>query len=177
MWPYLPVNPECNANPCEPACTLIYTGPNLPCTGINNNDNISLALQKIDAEICIIKDVIFHLTSTTTTLLPNCSLSATVTEIAPSTTTTTTAVPTTTSTTTTVAPTTTTTSSSSTTTTTAVPTTSTTSTSSSSTSTTTSSSTSSTTTTSSSSTSSTTTTTTTSISPDCSALIGTAIEL
>lgn len=31
---------------------IIYTGPNLPCSGISNNDFLTVALQKIDTKIC-----------------------------------------------------------------------------------------------------------------------------
>jgi hypothetical protein len=103
-WPYLPVNPECRTNPCNPTPTtsdlLTYAGPNLPCTGINSCDTLSVALQKIDNEICELKDAIFHLTSTTTTAIP-----ATTTSTSSSTTTTSSSTSSsTTSTTTTVNP-------------------------------------------------------------------------
>jgi len=31
---------------------VLYSGPNLPCSGIDNNDNLSVALQKIDNVLC-----------------------------------------------------------------------------------------------------------------------------
>jgi hypothetical protein len=31
---------------------IIYTGPNLPCSGVSNNDFLTVALQKIDSKIC-----------------------------------------------------------------------------------------------------------------------------
>lgn len=44
---------------CNPCSTFIinsgkveYTGPNLPCTGINTYDNLELSLQKIDNKMC-----------------------------------------------------------------------------------------------------------------------------
>ena len=44
---------------CYNGCTEIvsdkcvkYTGPNLPCTGINKNDTLSLALQKVNTSMC-----------------------------------------------------------------------------------------------------------------------------
>jgi hypothetical protein len=76
-WPYLPTNPECSANPCNSTPTtsdlLTYAGPNLPCTGINSCDTLSVSLQKIDEQICLLKEQIvlinaaLALTTTTTT--------------------------------------------------------------------------------------------------------------
>jgi hypothetical protein len=42
---------------CVPSVTIdsnnvIYTGPNLPCSGISHNDSLTVALQKIDTKIC-----------------------------------------------------------------------------------------------------------------------------
>ena len=31
---------------------VIYNGPNLPCTGIQSQDNLQVALQKIDTRMC-----------------------------------------------------------------------------------------------------------------------------
>ena len=31
---------------------IVYTGPNLPCSGILNNDFLTVAIQKIDTKIC-----------------------------------------------------------------------------------------------------------------------------
>lgn len=46
----------CNLDPCNTTIlgtnAVFYVGPNLPCSGINSCDNMSLALQKIDAVIC-----------------------------------------------------------------------------------------------------------------------------
>lgn len=46
----------CNIDPCITiklsSDAVLYTGPNLPCSGINPCDSMSLALQKIDALIC-----------------------------------------------------------------------------------------------------------------------------
>ena len=122
-------------NPCEPVCLtsdrIIYNGPNLACTGIQSQDNLQVALQKIDNRLCS-DEFISHIISTientpllqayfcqlvascystpttTTTSSSTSSTTTTTTTIAPTTTTTTTSSSTTT-TTTTVAPTTTTT--------------------------------------------------------------------
>ena len=42
---------------CGPVTTIgsdyvIYTGPNLPCSGISNSDCLTTAFQKIDTKIC-----------------------------------------------------------------------------------------------------------------------------
>lgn len=46
----------CNLDPCNTMTlgtdAVFYIGPNLPCSGINPCDSVSLALQKIDAVIC-----------------------------------------------------------------------------------------------------------------------------
>jgi hypothetical protein len=78
-WPYLPVNPECRTNPCNPTPTtsdlLTYAGPNLPCTGINSCDTLSVSLQKIDEQICILQaqmviiQTALNITTTTTTTI------------------------------------------------------------------------------------------------------------
>lgn len=48
--------PGCADNDCgnniQNAHCVIYTGPNLPCSGIETNDSVELALQKIDEQIC-----------------------------------------------------------------------------------------------------------------------------
>lgn len=40
---------SCSSTSCE---QVIYTGPNLICSGINNDDNLCVALQKIDNTLC-----------------------------------------------------------------------------------------------------------------------------
>lgn len=81
-WPYyLPVNPCCTTvytNPCVDTCTdpcknywsqsdhLAYTGPNLPCTDIDNCDTLTTVIQKIEAKICEILESIATTTTTTT---------------------------------------------------------------------------------------------------------------
>ncbi len=43
-------------NDCEKikSSSVIYNGPNLPCSNINTNDSLTIALQKLDAVICTI---------------------------------------------------------------------------------------------------------------------------
>jgi hypothetical protein len=91
-----------------------YVGPNLPGSGIQTCDDLTLAIQKLDNKLILLQNAIYRTTTTTTTTI----------FVPTTTTTTTTEEPTTTTTTTTAAPTTTTTTSSTsttTTTTTAVP--------------------------------------------------------
>lgn len=47
------------SNECDPCANRVldaskveYTGPNLPCTGINTCDTLQTSLQKIDDKIC-----------------------------------------------------------------------------------------------------------------------------
>lgn len=40
---------SCSATSCE---QVVYTGPNLECAGIDNNDNLCVAIQKLDDAIC-----------------------------------------------------------------------------------------------------------------------------
>lgn len=42
---------DCGSNVQNAKC-IIYTGPNLPCAGIETNDSVEFALQKIDEQIC-----------------------------------------------------------------------------------------------------------------------------
>ena len=86
-WPwYLPVNQCCNntCNPCTTPCGdpcvadpchtydsmsdhLAYTGANLPYTGINTCDTLTVAFQKIEEKMCILLS--YHTTTTTTTVV------------------------------------------------------------------------------------------------------------
>ena len=45
---------DCSNVTCD---RVIYSGPNLVCSGIDNNDNLCVALQKLDALICTISPV------------------------------------------------------------------------------------------------------------------------
>lgn len=75
---------ECGQiDPCQASPTgsdgVVYTGPNLPCTGVNTCDKLTVALQKIDAIICEILDALYNLTTTTTTTIHmDCSLDGTI---------------------------------------------------------------------------------------------------
>lgn len=68
-----PKSGRCDTNPCEnpgaQSDNLVYVGPNLPCTGIRTCDSLSIALQKIDKQICDLKTALFNLTTTTTTTM------------------------------------------------------------------------------------------------------------
>jgi hypothetical protein len=53
MWPFLNnVTTTCEQNYCTPASSICYTGYNLSCIGVNQNDTLSVALQKINALMC-----------------------------------------------------------------------------------------------------------------------------
>lgn len=54
MWPFLNHSSSCECVHCTPSTSLCYSGPNLPCTGIQNNETLSVALQKIDTKLCIV---------------------------------------------------------------------------------------------------------------------------
>ena len=57
---------HCSAEPIQ-SDHLTYSGPNLPCTGIRTCDTLTVALQKIDEQICGLINSIYNLTTTTTT--------------------------------------------------------------------------------------------------------------
>ena len=76
---------SCHANPSQ-SDRIIYNGPNLPCTGIRNCDNLTCALEKIDEQICLLVDALYNLTtSTTTTNTSTSSTTSTSTTITTST--------------------------------------------------------------------------------------------
>lgn len=53
MWPFLNnVTSSCEQNYCTSASSICYTGYNLSCIGVNQNDTLSVALQKINALMC-----------------------------------------------------------------------------------------------------------------------------
>jgi hypothetical protein len=87
-------------NNCEDTQSdnISYVGPNLPGSGIQTYDDLTLAIQKLDNKIMLLQAEMYRTTTTTTTTIfvPT----TTTTTLAPTTTTTTTAVPTTTTTTT-----------------------------------------------------------------------------
>jgi hypothetical protein len=66
-------NCGCSANSCyaDPtgSDTVIYSGANLPCTGINTCNSLTMALQKLDEKICELFDLYYSLTITTTTTI------------------------------------------------------------------------------------------------------------
>lgn len=54
MWPFLNnVITSCECIACTPATSICYTGVNLTCIGVNKNDSLSVALEKIDALMCV----------------------------------------------------------------------------------------------------------------------------
>lgn len=53
MWPFLNnVTSSCEQNYCTSASSICYKGYNLSCIGVNQNDTLSVALQKINALMC-----------------------------------------------------------------------------------------------------------------------------
>lgn len=73
---FLPQNPCCTpvvtpvyaaCEPCTaqpiPTNSVSYSGPNLPCTQIHTCDTVTVSLQKIDEQICILKQQIVNLQS------------------------------------------------------------------------------------------------------------------
>ena len=53
MWPFLNnVITTCPDSYCTPASSICYTGSNLSCIGVNKNDTLAVALQKINALMC-----------------------------------------------------------------------------------------------------------------------------
>jgi hypothetical protein len=53
MWPFLNnVTTTCGCTHCTPSTSICYTGVNLSCIGVNKNDTLSVALQKINALMC-----------------------------------------------------------------------------------------------------------------------------
>ena len=101
---FLPQNPCCNpaplvntvpcsgGNPCTTQLTASshvgYSGPNLPCTGIQTCDTLTVALQKVDEKVCDLLNTVASLqeqinalttTSTTSTTLTTSTTSTTTT--------------------------------------------------------------------------------------------------
>ena len=92
-------------NPCEPLCftsdRIIYNGPNLACTGIQSQDNLEVALQKIDDRMCsdeFISHIIVAIENNPVLKEYFCQLVSTCSFVPTTTTSTTTEGPTTTST-------------------------------------------------------------------------------
>jgi hypothetical protein len=95
---YLPQNPCCTTIPvvtcgCDPCSTpltptnnVAYSGPNLSCTLIATYDTATVAFQKIDTQICSLKQQIYNLQ----VALGNCCPTTTTTSTSTSSTTTTT---------------------------------------------------------------------------------------
>ena len=73
MWPFLNNITSCECVECTPSTSICYSGANLPNTGIQNNDTITVALQKIDNEFGSITT-----TTTTTTVVPTTTTTTTV---------------------------------------------------------------------------------------------------
>lgn len=62
------------AHPCDDdkpkqSDSLIYIGPNLPCSGVHTCEDFTTVIQKIDDALCSIKLQLYNLTTTTTTTI------------------------------------------------------------------------------------------------------------
>ena len=57
---------QCNNTSSD---TINYSGPNLPGTGVNTCDSLTVAIQKIDNAILELQEALFSLTTTTTTTI------------------------------------------------------------------------------------------------------------
>lgn len=89
-----PIATPCGGDPCSAqpigSQSVVYSGPNLPCTGIQTCNNLSVAFQKVDEKICDLQDQIDILvnalnvccTTTTTTSTSTSSTTTTTTTIA-----------------------------------------------------------------------------------------------
>jgi len=89
---------------CQDPCSnktssddISYVGPNLPGSGIQTCDNLTLVIQKLDNKLIVLQNEIYR-TTTTTTSTSSTSTTTSTTTIAPSTTTTTSSSSTTTTT-------------------------------------------------------------------------------
>lgn len=73
----------CGIDPCHAHKTntdlTFYSGPNLPCTGVNTCDSLTLALEKIDNAICQLQNCC----STTSTTSTSSTTTTTTTTICP----------------------------------------------------------------------------------------------
>lgn len=106
----------CTSSPCTNPCNtpsaqsdnLAYTGPTLSCIDVDPCDSLTVVIQKINAAICEINEIIGNTTTTTTTTglttTTTSSTTSTTTTVVPVTTTTSTTILTTTTTSTTQDP-------------------------------------------------------------------------
>lgn len=63
---YTTYPPGCMPSVIIDSNNVIYTGPNLPCSGVSHNDSLTVALQKIDTKVCpsAIVDAFFSIIET-----------------------------------------------------------------------------------------------------------------
>ena len=68
--PFFTPKKSCNCeDPCICTDNIYYSGPNLPGSGIQTNTILTVALEMLDNQILSLKEEIFNLTSTTTTVI------------------------------------------------------------------------------------------------------------
>lgn len=76
---------KCYCDPCnvEPISSnnVKYTAPNLPCTSIQTCDSLTVALQKIDEQICNLKSTVITLQTEINQLKNNCCTTTTTTTV------------------------------------------------------------------------------------------------
>lgn len=76
---------RCHCDPCnvEPISSnnVKWAAPNLPCTGVLTCDSLTVALQKVDEQICDLKDTIVTLQEEINTLKNNCCTTTTTTTL------------------------------------------------------------------------------------------------
>ena len=71
-------NNSCNRTvlkSCDNTDSVVYTGENLECTGIEYGDTLTVVLQKLDEKYCEINERLNNCSTTTTTttnLIPTC---------------------------------------------------------------------------------------------------------
>ena len=77
----LHLSKECTCNNKNKSDSIKYTGPNLPCTDINTNDNMTLVVQKLNDAICLTPITTTSSTSSTSTSSTSTSTTTSTTTI------------------------------------------------------------------------------------------------
>lgn len=89
---YTPSTSSCGCDPCSasPVSTngVVYGGANLSCTSINTCDSVTVAFQKVDTEICSLKQQIINLQNALSVCCPPVTTTTTSTSSTTTTTTT-----------------------------------------------------------------------------------------
>ena len=92
-----PIVTPCGGDPCSAqpigSQSVVYSGPNLPCTGIQTCNNLSVAFQKVDEKICDLQDQINILVNALNVCCPTTTTTSTSSTSSTTTSTTTIACP------------------------------------------------------------------------------------